>query len=156
MAQTPDVLFYHLEPFPLERVLPQLVEKTLERGWRAIIQARSDERMAAIDAVLWTFREDSFLPHGRDGAAGTDAARQPVLITSDDGNVNGAQVRFLVEGATLKAFDGLDYARVVILFDGGDPDALQQARADWKRVKAAGLAATYWQQAASGRWDKKA
>ena len=40
-----DVMFYHLERQPLERVLPMLVEKTLERGWRAVIQVGSQERL---------------------------------------------------------------------------------------------------------------
>ncbi|MFM2422696.1 MAG: hypothetical protein RL291_1226 [Pseudomonadota bacterium] len=156
MASGPDILFYHLEQQPLERVLPQLVEKSLERGWTAIVQAGSEERLEAVDAVLWTFREDSFVPHAREGVAGVAAARQPVLLTLNEGNANGAKIRFLVDGATLGSFEGLAYERIVLIFDGSDPAQLQQARADWKRAKAAGLAATYWQQSANGRWEKKA
>src|SRR5262249_3334462 len=101
-----EVLFYHLEHQPLERVLPNLVERTLERGWRAIIQAGSQERVDALDTLLWTYREDSFLPHGtkRDG----DLERQPVLLTIDDANPNAAQVRFLVDGAQAAALAGYD------------------------------------------------
>ena len=33
-----EILFYHLQHQPLERVLPTLLEKTLERGWRAVVQ----------------------------------------------------------------------------------------------------------------------
>jgi DNA polymerase III subunit chi len=156
MSKKPEVLFYHLEHQPLERVLPQLIEKTLERGWKAVIQAGSDERAEAIDAVLWTYREDSFIPHAREGGAGLAASRQPILIATNAGNPNGSAVRFLVDGATLPSFDGLSYERLVILFNGADPDALTQARADWKRAKAAGLDATYWQQSQTGRWEKKA
>ena len=60
--------------------LPSLVEKTLERGWRAVVQAGSEERVEALDTLLWTYREESFLPHGtkRDG----NAASQPVFLTT--------------------------------------------------------------------------
>lgn len=156
MAQRTEMLFYHLEHQPLDRVLPQLVEKTLERGWKAVVQAGSQERLDALDALLWTFREDSFLPHAQAKLAGASAGRQPVLLTLTDENQNAAEVRFLVDGATLASFEGITYVRIVIIFNGDDPDALKQARSDWKRAKAAGLDATYWQQSTNGRWEKKA
>ena len=150
--QSTEVLFYHLERMTLEAILPKLLEKTLERGNRAVVQAGSDERLQALDAHLWVYEESAFLPHGtkRDGASD----RQPVYLTTGEENPNGATVRFLVDGARAENFDGL--ARAVFLFDGNDEDALAKAREDWKRVKAQGLAATYWQQDDNGKWVKKA
>jgi DNA polymerase-3 subunit chi len=147
-----EVLFYHLEHQPLERVLPALVERTLERGWRAVVQAGSEERVDALDTLLWTWREDSFLPHGtrRDG----NAELQPVYLTTGTDNPNGATVRFLVDGA--EADDLTGYERVVYLFDGRDAGVLETARERWKAAKAAGAQVTYWQQSPEGRWEKKA
>jgi DNA polymerase-3 subunit chi len=147
-----EVLFYHLEHQPLERVLPSLVEKTLERGWRAVVQAGSEERVEALDTLLWTYREDSFLPHGtrRDG----NADAQPVFLTTGEDNPNGAQVRFLVDGA--EAGDLSGYTRVVYLFDGRDSAAVAQAREQWKSARGSGGEVTYWQQSPEGRWEKKA
>jgi DNA polymerase-3 subunit chi len=147
-----EVLFYHLEHQTLERVLPALVERTLGRGWRAVVQAGSDERVEALDTLLWTYAEDSFLPHGtrKDG----NPARQPVYLTADDVNPNGATVRFLVDGAEIGEMGG--YERVVCLFDGHDAAAVARAREQWKAVKGAGCEATYWQQSSEGRWEKKA
>ncbi len=147
-----EVLFYHLERAPLESVLPQLLERTLARGWRAVVQAGSRERVDALDAHLWTYADDSFLAHGtrKDGLA----ERQPVYLTDEDDNPNGAHVRFLVDGARPAAMEG--YARIVLMFDGRDPDAVDAARAEWRRAKAAGCAITYWQQTESGRWERKA
>jgi DNA polymerase-3 subunit chi len=147
-----EVLFYHLERQPLERVLPALVERTLERGWRAVVQAGSDERVEALDTLLWTYAEESFLPHGtrKDG----NPALQPVYLTADDINPNGATVRFLVDGAGIGAMDG--YERIVYLFNGRDAAAVAEARTQWKAVTATGCAATYWQQSPEGRWEKKA
>lgn len=147
-----EVLFYHLEHQPLERVLPSLLERTLERGWRAVVQCASQERVDALDASLWTYRDDSFLPHGtaRDGPG----AVQPIYLTVGEDNPNGARVRFLVEGATLA--EAGDYDRIVHLFDGHDAGAVAQAREEWKRARAAGCDVTYWQQADNGRWEKRA
>jgi DNA polymerase-3 subunit chi len=148
-----EILFYHLQGQPLERVLPTLLEKSLERGWRVVVQAASEERVEAIDAHLWTFRDDSFLPHGTHKQA--EAAEQPILITVNDDNPNGAQVRFLIDGAPVPA-DASPYQRIVLLFDGDDEDAVASARTRWVEAREKGLDATYWQPDAQGRWVKKA
>lgn len=147
-----EVLFYHLGRQSLDKVLPGLLEKTLERGWRAVVQAGNAERVNALDNLLWTYADDSFLPHGtaRDGLMD----RQPVFLTSGEENPNGATVRFMVDGAD--AGDLAGYTRVVYIFDGRDDDALAQARREWKRARTAGFAVTYWQQNDNGRWEKKA
>ncbi len=148
-----EILFYHLQRQPIERVLPTLLEKSLERGWRVVVQASSEERAEAIDAHLWTYRDDSFLPHGtwREG----QAAEQPVLIAVDDSNPNRATVRFLIDGAPVPA-DADHYERIVLLFDGDDQDAVDAARGHWSEAKRRGYDVTYWQPDERGRWVKKA
>lgn len=152
-----EVFFYHLERAALEDVLPGLLEKTRERGWKALVRAGSDERTAALDARLWTYRDDSFLPHALDSDA--NAAEQPILLTTAEGNPNGAEVLFFVDGtdaADWSAGDIASAARIILIFDGRDPAALEAAREQWKRAKASGHEVTYWQQAASGKWEKRA
>ena len=147
-----EVLFYHLEHQPLERVLPSLIERTLERGWRAVVQAGSEERVEALDTLLWTYREESFLPHGTRHDGSPEA--QPVFLTTGEDNPNSATVRFLVDGAETRDLAG--YARVVYLFEGRDAAAVANAREQWQAAKAAGCEVTYWQQSPEGRWEKKA
>jgi DNA polymerase-3 subunit chi len=142
LAAPTEVLFYHLEQQTLDKVLPTLVEKTLERGWRAVVQAGSQERLEAIDLALWTYKEDSFLAHG--SAKDGHASEQPVYLTTTGETPNGAGVRFLVDGAEAEAFSG--FVRVVYMFDGNDADAVKVARAQWTEAKSAGCPVTYWQQ----------
>jgi len=148
-----EMLFYHLQRQPLERVLPTLLERSIERGWRVVVQATSEERLEALDAQLWTYRDDSFLPHGRAGDG--EAAQQPILLTSGEGNANAAQVRFLIDGAPVPD-DADAYERIVLIFDGEDEDAVAAARAQWSAARQRGFATTYWQTDDSGRWVKKA
>ncbi len=151
-APVTEVLFYQLEKQPLEQTLPGLLERTLARGWRAVVQSGSAERLEALDLALWTYRDDSFLAHGtrKDGAG----EHQPIYLTTSDETPNGAGVRFLVDGASAERFDG--YVRMVYLFDGHDPAALDLARAQWKAARAAGCPVSYYVQDANGRWTKKA
>jgi DNA polymerase-3 subunit chi len=152
VSRAMDVYFYHLEHQTLERVLPSLLEKTLARGWRAVVQAGSQERLEAIDMSLWTYADDSFLPHGT--ARIGHASEQPIFLTVGSENPNGAGVRFLVDGAEAGTFAGAE--RFVYVFDGHDPDALASARSQWKAAKAAGCTVAYWQQSQNGRWEQKA
>jgi DNA polymerase-3 subunit chi len=147
-----EILFYHLQSQPLERVLPALLEKSLERGWRVIVQTASEERVEALDAHLWTFRDDSFLPHGT--ARDPQAREQPILLTVNDDNPNDAQVRFLIDGAPVPA-DAAAYQRLVLIFDGEDPDAVATARTRWNEARAQGFEVTYWQPDDDGRWQRK-
>ncbi|HET7806074.1 MAG TPA: DNA polymerase III subunit chi [Pseudolabrys sp.] len=147
-----EILFYHMQGQKLENVLPALLEKSLERGWKVVVQGSTDERIEALDAHLWTYRDDGFLPHGT--WRESEAAQQPVLLTSNDGNPNGATVRFLVDRAPLPA-DVERYQRIVLVFDGDDEEAVAAARAHWSDVRAKGFEATYWQADERGRWTKK-
>jgi DNA polymerase III subunit chi len=151
-----EVLFYHLERRSLDDVLPSLVEKSLERGWRVAIRAESADRAQAIDNLLWTYSEQSFLPHAQTGDG--DPGRQPVLITVEEDNANDANVLFLVGGAAPPAWDGdlaRSLARIVLMFDGSDAGMLSAARAAWKDAKAADHDVTYWKESPAGKFEKQ-
>lgn len=147
-----EVWFYHLERSTLDQVLPELLEKTLARGWRAIVRSPEPERLEHLDGWLWAYRDNSFLPHG----LGEEplAQRQPILLTAGDENPNGAQALFLVDSAEPGALDG--YARCILLFDGRDDAALATARKRWKSFRDQGLPVSYWRQGAERGWEKQA
>jgi DNA polymerase-3 subunit chi len=147
-----EVWFYHLEQTALDQALPDLLEKTLARGWRALVRSPSPARLKHLDAWLWTYRDDAFLAHGM--ADEEEAQRQPILLTGDADNPNRAQAVFLLgdaEPGTLDAFE-----RCIVMFDGRDDQAVAKARGRWKAIKAAGHPASYWRQSDAGRWEKQA
>ncbi len=146
-----EVRFYHLQRTTLERALPQMLEKTLSRGWRAVVMARSEERVEALNGLLWTYTNDGFLPHG--AAADGNAAEQPVWLTDTDENPNAASVLFLIDGA---ASDNVAmYDLCCELFDGNDAEIVTAARMRWTAYSDAGHHLTYWQQNERGGWEKK-
>lgn len=152
-----EVFFYHLERRGLEDALPELLERTLARGWRALVRTGSAERAQALDTHLWTYADDSFLPHGL--ASDPHPELQPILLGEAAPRANQADAVFLVDGAAPNDWALLrdeGYARAVLIFDGRDAEAVATARDHWKGAKAAGLACQYWQQSAAGKWEKKA
>ncbi len=146
-----EIRFYHLQRTGLDAALPAMLEKTLERGQRAVVIAGSEERVEHLADHLWTYSDRSFLPHGsaRDGYA----EMQPVWLTVRDENPGGAQVLFLTDGATSENVRRFELC--VELFDGNDEAAVEAARRRWASYKSAGHRLTYWQQSPAGRWEQK-
>ncbi len=147
-----EIRFYPRQRTSLERALPVLLEKTLERGWRAVVVARSAERVESLNGLLWTYRSDGFLPHGskEDG----NAALQPVWLTDSDENPNSANVLFLTDGAVSENVEMFDLC--CELFDDNDVETVSAARGRWSAHLKTGHHLTYWQQNQSGGWEKKA
>jgi DNA polymerase-3 subunit chi len=151
-----EIWFYHLERRSLVEVLPTLLERSLQRGWRAVVQAGSPERVAALDTLLWTYADESFLPHGTAGDG--DAESQPIFLTQGETTPNGAAIRFMLDGASIGpilATEGHAYQRLMLLFDGRDDEAVAAARAQWSALKKDGRNLSYWQQDEDGRWEKR-
>jgi DNA polymerase-3 subunit chi len=144
-----DIRFYHLTRKTLEQALPELLEKTLERGLRAVVMTGSSERAEALTQYLWTYNPNNFLPHGneKDG----NAQRQPIWLTTEDERPNKADFLFLTDGASSALLP--DYQRVCDIFDGNDAEALAGARRRWADCKTGGHSLTYWKQVNGGWLD---
>lgn len=147
-----EVLFYHLTQTPLERTLPDLLEKSLQRGWRVLVIGGNKERLDFLDTSLWSYRDDSFLPHGRDD--GVFPEHQPILLSTKDTDINNANILMLVDGAAYTPDNLKQFERVCLLFDGNNEAAVADARIAWKATTEANLKAVYWSQE-TGPWVRK-
>ena len=145
-----EIRFYHLTRSTVDQALPDLLERTLSRGWRAVVKGRDEAEVESLNERLWTFRSESFLPHStaKEGCA----EDQPVWLTTAEENPNKAQVLFLLDGVETEMLD--DYELVCSLFDGNDSDRVAAARGRWTAYKQAGHQLAYWQQGEKG-WTNK-
>jgi len=150
-STAPEIWFYHLERSTLEQVLPELLDRTMKRGWRALVRIADARQLEDIDDRLWTWRDDSFLAHGR--ADEPNADRQPILLTTGAENLNCAQALFIIDSSGLGTTE--DFERCFIIFDGRDETALHGARERWRRLKGDGANLAYWKQTDEG-WQKAA
>ena len=149
----PEVLFYQLSGTTLDATLPDLLERSLARGWRVIVRCGSEAGMAGLDTLLWTYADESFLPHGTPAAG--NAALQPVYLTLGDENPNGANILMLVDGARATPAEMAGLERTCLLVDGRDDRAVETARNDGRADRAAALPAKYWVRE-HGKWVQKA
>ena len=148
--------FYHLERRRIDQALPEILEQALAQGWRAVVQAPSIERVEALNERLWTYADDSFLPHGAAGDGEPEA--QPIYLAAGEENPNRAHLRVLLAGVDAAPFAesaaGGAYERVILLFDGRDEEMRAEARRQWSLLKAAGAAPSYWREGEDGGWQK--
>ncbi len=142
--------FYHLQTSAVERALPQLLERVLAGGHRAVVMAASEDRIEVLANLLWTYDPNTWLPHGtlKDGFA----ADQPVWLTDREENPNGACMLVLTDGMASSRM--ADFERCLDLFDGNSVEATAAARERWSAAKAAGHELHYWQQTDSG-WKEQ-
>ncbi|MDP3494397.1 MAG: DNA polymerase III subunit chi [Hyphomonadaceae bacterium] len=139
--------FYHIEHTSLDAAIAPLIEKCLERKWRVVVVGH-DETLERLNKTLWTFREDSFLPHGR---ARTDAEKHPILLSTEATATNGAKVALLLDGSDI----GMEtFERAMVVFDGGDETVRAKARQQYKAATDGGGAARYFQQERGGGWKE--
>jgi DNA polymerase-3 subunit chi len=147
-----EIRFYHLQQTPLERALPEMLQKAVGDGRRVVVRSADEAGLGRLNEVLWTFKPDSFLPHG--GKKEGFAEDQPIWLTLEEENPNGAQVLILTHGAAYADLSA--YNLCCEMLDGNNDEAVAAARQRWKIYKDAGHSLTYWQQNERGGWEKKA
>jgi DNA polymerase-3 subunit chi len=145
--------FYHLEASTLEDVLPGLLEKVRERGWTALVNygGASEERLAELDQFLWTYKDSSFLPHGRDDHPQAD--QQPIVLSGSADSAGGKDCVILINGAELSDMTGV--TRAIVMINGRNTEDVTRERARWARLKDTGANLAYFQQDERGSWVKK-
>lgn len=148
----PEFRFHHLERRRAEVALPELLETIRAEGKRAVVQAASAEQVEALNGSLWTYSDESFLPHG--AKSDGDPELQPIYLTDETDTPNAATVRVLLNGVDAAPFVVAPIDRVLILFDGRDPETLASAREQWTKLKAAGAPVSYWREGEDGGWAK--
>lgn len=147
----PEYWFYHLEGSTIEGVLPDLLEKSLSKGWRVLVKLKP-ESQTEFDDHLWTFRADSFIPHGRDDEPMADW--QPVLLSADIKSAAGFDIVFLLDGAAVEDVAGV--SRIMVMINGRSEQDVTRERARWKALKSENASLAYYQQNERGKWEKRA
>ncbi len=147
--------FYHLQHSTLEAVLPDILEKTRAKNWRALLKVgpcsgAPDIEMARLDKFLWTYKQDAFLPHGRDDEP--LAEHQPILLTTSCEAAKNVNAVILVAGAEMQ--DVSAAVRCITILDARNEQDKSVARKRWKQAKGENLTTAYWQQNDQGAWAK--
>ena len=141
----PEIVFYEITAQRIEDILPDLLEKALVRGWQSLVLCDSKDQQAFLDRHLWTYRPDSFLPHGVGGG-------HPISLIEDLDGHTADLVFFLSLHAGKIPFD-FPCTRLCILFDGRLDDNRELCSKTLAHLYTAGLTPVHWGQD-KGKWVK--
>ncbi len=154
--------FYHLEHSSMESILPDILEKTHAKDWRALVLFGSlsgREALAHFDKYLWVYKQNSFLPHGVYNEPLAD--KQPILLASDsfgdgfDYAVSDRDVLLLLGGAELNEnISHKSFVRIITIFSDNNNAEKKRARKRWKWASDNGFETCYWKQDERGRWAR--
>ncbi len=147
-----EIRFYHLQKQTLDQALPAILKKALAGGHKMIVKFPDTESAERMNQHLWTYDPNGFIPHGskKDGYD----SHQPIWLTDQDDNPNGAKTVFTVNNATCEKLENYDlYCH---MFDGFNQDMVQNARERWKLYKDRDFTLTYWKQDETGKWSQAA
>lgn len=147
-----DIRFYHLQKQTLDQALPLIIEKAFSAGYKIITRLSSSQEVERMNALLWNYKANAFLPHG--SQKNGNASKQPIWLTAENDNPNNANVLVLTQGMLEENMSNYDLCCEML--DGHDDNAIKEARSRWKTYQEAGHNVTYWHQSESGSWEKKA
>ena len=137
MGET-KVIFIDTGKYGKDKSVALAVEKFYNMGEKVLIITSSRERGEFLDDFLWTFKQQSFLPHTFAEEVVKD---EPIVITMIEKNLNGASVLILDAPASLDFMREFSY--VVDFADRTTNETLQESRKRFKNYRESGLSVNY-------------
>lgn len=148
--EPPKVRFYQLSSTSLEKALVDIVNKAWKKGTKLCLMAHDPNHAQWLDDLLWRQPNDVFLPHGLWN--GLDPERQPILISPEPDQRNGATLILLATPKLLRNPEKFDL--VIDFVNGKSPNDLAASRQRYRHYRDLGCTMEYWAQSLQG-WQKK-
>ena len=82
-----QIIFYSTAPLQVENTLFALIEKSLEKGYKSLLLFQDKEKCSVIDEKLWTYKQNSFLPHLSEDDKIFDEIDIPIYLSTKNGRI---------------------------------------------------------------------
>ena len=126
-----------------------LIEKLFKEKNRILVCCKDQETVEVIDAFLWTYKEDEFIPHSI--ATKEKNSIYPILITTDIHEDYDHNVLLASSGVLIKETDWRKFAKAYYFFDDQENKEKENAREMWKNFSALNIVCKYWVNTAN-KW----
>jgi len=113
-----QIIFYSTAPLQVEKTLFALLEKSLEKGNKSLLLFKDKEKCLSINEQLWTYKQNSFLPHISEDDQIYDNIDIPVYLSTKNENPFKAELLFSIDGFLPDNID--HFERVIIIIDVND------------------------------------
>jgi len=131
-----EVIFIETSASRMEIRACEIVEENYARGRRLQIITLDQDQAERLDDLLWTFKPDSFIPHGL-WVASPDETTQPVVITSTKEPVAGMDSLLMMGYGEVDLVSQFSHAFHFVVVD--NQERLDSSRGYWTLLKDAGF-----------------
>jgi DNA polymerase-3 subunit chi len=131
-----EVLFVEVTARRMEMRACEIAERTYTQGKRLQIIVADQSQARRLDDLLWTFRPDSFVPHGLFEEE-KDQPPQPVVITTNLEPIPGIETLLMLNYCPIELVG--QFSQVIHLIIVDNQERLQASREYWTQLKEAGF-----------------
>ena len=119
-----------------------LIEKLFNEKNRILVCCKDQETVEVIDAFLWAYKEDGYVPHSI--ATKEKSSVCPILITSDIHKEYDHNVLLALSGVLIEEKDWRKFSRAYYFFDDQENKEKANAREMWKSFSSLNIVCKYW------------
>jgi DNA polymerase-3 subunit chi len=131
-----EVVFVEVTASKIETRACEIAEHTYAQGERLQIIALDEEQAARLDDLLWTYKPDNFVPHGRWKSMDSESDH-PVVITTRKERVPGIASLLTMDYCPVKMVQQFSKVIHVVVVD--NQERLEASRRYWTLLKDAGF-----------------
>ena len=135
-----EVIFVEVTASRMEMQACEIAERIYAEGDRLLIVAIDEEQAARLDDLLWTYKPDTFVPHGLWKSMDNEPA-QPVIITTQKERVPGIASLLTMDYCPVEMVQQFSQVIHVVVVD--NQERLEASRRYWTLLKDAGFSLSH-------------
>lgn len=148
-----QIIFYSTAPLQVEKTLFALLEKSLEKGNKSLLLFKEKEKCLSINEQLWTYKQNSFLPHISEDDQIYDNIDVPVYLSTKNENPFKAELLFSIDGFLPDNID--HFERVIIIIDVNDELLNEKYKNYYLDIKQNFEDIVFYKSDDNGKWIEK-
>jgi DNA polymerase-3 subunit chi len=134
--------FYNSARRETVKDIVKLTEKLYKKNNFILLYCADQETVDALDEYLWSYSEDSFIPHSKKN--NEKKSLYPILVTDEILNDHEHNILLALNGVLIKETDWPKFNKVYYFFDDQNHEERENARSMWKSFSSLEIDCRYW------------
>ena len=142
LGKLEKAFFYNSSQRDIVSDIARLTENIFKRSNEIVVFCIDQETAEVVDDFLWSYKDDSFIPHSMTKSG--EASLNPILVTTDLDKGYEHNVLLALNGLLIKERDWQRFSKIYYFFDDQDIKEKENARSMWKSFSSLDIDCKYW------------
>jgi len=142
LGKLQKAFFYNASHRDVVADITWLTENIFKKNNSIVIFCTDQETAKVVDDFLWSYKEDSFLPHAL--KKHEEVSLNPILVSTDLDEGFEHNVLIALNGVLINEKDWQRFAKIYYFFDDQDMTEKENARSMWKSFSSLDIDCKYW------------